>query len=139
MVKLEEKQMGAEGSGSEEDCDFYNDGLHEMADEEELFYSSHVLKSDKKKGKLEFVKALKAMTAVVAGVLFYITFDAKDLADGGSIKTYQSEVFSGIVETSVLSFRLKPPDFEQANSLDRWKDLCNYVKLASHQGVNPRK
>ena len=69
----------------------------------------------KKKGKLEFVKALKAMTAVVAGVLFYITFDAKDLADGGSIKTYQSEVFSGIVETSVLSFRLKPPDFEQGN------------------------
>ncbi|KAB1221509.1 hypothetical protein CJ030_MR2G027148 [Morella rubra] len=163
MVKPEEKQMGAEGSGSKDkqmaDDDFYNDGLHEMTDEEELFYSSHVLKSDgfdvpampdvfscgmiqpcdvtdemerieigrfaqiaideynrrfeKTKGKLEFVKVLKVMCVVVAGFIFYITFDAKDLADGGTIKTYQSEVFRGIVETSVLSFRLKPPDFEQ--------------------------
>ena len=45
MVKPEEKQMGAEGSGSEEkqmaeeDCDFY-DGEHEMTEEECLFYNS---------------------------------------------------------------------------------------------------
>ncbi|KAB1227504.1 Cysteine proteinase inhibitor [Morella rubra] len=145
MVKPEEKQMGAEGSGSKDkqmaDDEFYNDGLHEMTDEEYLFFRSHRLKSDgfdvpampdvfscgmiqpydikgemerieigrfaqlaideynrrfeKKKGKLEFVKVLKAMCGVVAGVIFYITFDAKDLADGGMIKTYQSEVFRG--------------------------------------------
>ncbi|KAB1221506.1 hypothetical protein CJ030_MR2G027145 [Morella rubra] len=70
---------------------------------------------EKKKGKLEFVKVLKAMCGVVAGFILYITFDAKDLADGGTIKTYQSEVFSGIVETSVLSFRLKPPEYEQVD------------------------
>ncbi|KAI7982254.1 hypothetical protein LOK49_LG15G00046 [Camellia lanceoleosa] len=64
---------------------------------------------------------------------FYMTFNAKDLADGGNIKTYQALVLMGLdCEMSILSFRLKPSRDEQEGGLGShekewfWKDqLCH--------------
>ncbi|CAL5387888.1 unnamed protein product [Camellia sinensis] len=64
--------------------------------------------------ELEFVKVLKAMSQAACVLRFYMTFSAKDLADGGNIKTYQAVVLMGVgSKMSVLSFRLKPPEDEQ--------------------------
>ena len=53
---------------------------------------------------------------VVAVVIFYITFDTKDLVEGGMIKTCQAMVFRGRgLKMSVKSFRLKLPEYEQGN------------------------
>ncbi|KAG6690940.1 hypothetical protein I3842_10G038500 [Carya illinoinensis] len=50
--------------------------------------------------KLELVKVLKTMSIVLDIVRYFITFEAKDLADGGKIKTYQAvvrlDVFGGV-------------------------------------------
>ncbi|KAF5951875.1 hypothetical protein HYC85_009819 [Camellia sinensis] len=86
------------------------------------------------KRELEFVKVLMAMAQPSRGFKFYMTFNAKDLADGGNIKTYQALVLMGLdCELSVLSFRLKPSQDEQEGeglgSRDKewfWKDqLCH--------------
>ncbi|CAL5429960.1 unnamed protein product [Camellia sinensis] len=64
--------------------------------------------------ELEFVKVLKAMSQAACVLRFYMTFSAKDLADGGNIKTYQAVGLMGVgSKMSVLSFRLKPPEDEQ--------------------------
>jgi hypothetical protein len=44
----------------------------------------------------------------------YITFEAKDVGDGGKIKIYQAVVFDGPLkgDIEVVSFRLKPEDHE---------------------------
>ncbi|KAI8025886.1 hypothetical protein LOK49_LG02G00131 [Camellia lanceoleosa] len=82
--------------------------------------------------ELEFVKVLKAMSQAACVLRFYMTFSAKDLADGGNIKTYQAVVLMGVgSKMSVLSFRLKPPEDEQGSDSHGkewfWKedDLCN--------------
>ncbi|KAI8526854.1 hypothetical protein RHMOL_Rhmol12G0029400 [Rhododendron molle] len=68
-------------------------------------------KTEDEKRELEFVKVLKVMSQVVKGVRFYITFEAKDLADGDKIKIYQAVVSLGVGnEITVKSFRLKPPE-----------------------------
>ncbi|XP_028068635.1 uncharacterized protein LOC114271222 isoform X2 [Camellia sinensis] len=82
--------------------------------------------------ELEFVKVLKAMSQAACVLRFYMTFSAKDLADGGNIKTYQAVVLLGVgSKMSVLSFRLKPPADEQGSDSHGkewfWKEdnLCN--------------
>ncbi|KAG5520630.1 hypothetical protein RHGRI_033270 [Rhododendron griersonianum] len=68
-------------------------------------------KTEDEKRELEFVKVLKVMSQVVNGVRFYITFEAKDLADGDKIKIYQAVVLLGVGnKITVKSFRLKPPE-----------------------------
>ncbi|KAE9454739.1 hypothetical protein C3L33_13358, partial [Rhododendron williamsianum] len=63
------------------------------------------------KRELEFVKVLKVMSQVVQCVRFYITFEAKDLADGDKIKIYQAVVLLEVgTKITVSSFRLKPPE-----------------------------
>ncbi|KAL7233024.1 hypothetical protein ACSBR1_016800 [Camellia fascicularis] len=87
--------------------------------------------------ELEFVKVLKAMSQVACVLRFYMTFSAKDLADGGNIKTYQAVVLMGVgAEMSMLSFRLKPPEDEQEGSDSHGKewfweedDLCDVEVL----------
>ncbi|XP_059663625.1 multicystatin-like [Cornus florida] len=56
----------------------------------------------------DFVKVQKANQSLVAGFIYYITFEAKDANDGGS-KIFQAEVFDGIEKTEVVSCRPKPP------------------------------
>lgn len=67
--------------------------------------------------KLEFVKVLKVMFQLQDIVRYYITFEAKDFADGGKIKTYQAVVRNMIPEISVASFRLKPTEVEQGKGI----------------------
>jgi hypothetical protein len=40
--------------------------------------------------RLEFVKVVKAMTQLRDIRRYYVTFEAKDLADGGKTKTYRT-------------------------------------------------
>ncbi|KAG2685006.1 hypothetical protein I3760_10G104100 [Carya illinoinensis] len=63
--------------------------------------------------ELEFVKILKAMGQAARGIRYYITFMAKDLGDGGEIKTYQAVVLDGLDSETADSFRLKPPRMSQ--------------------------
>ncbi|XP_042945127.1 uncharacterized protein LOC122278967 isoform X1 [Carya illinoinensis] len=65
--------------------------------------------------ELEFVKVLKAMGQASRGIRYYLTFVAKDLGDGGEIKTYQAVVLDGIDSETADSFRLKPPEDEREN------------------------
>ncbi|KAG5520635.1 hypothetical protein RHGRI_033272 [Rhododendron griersonianum] len=68
-------------------------------------------KTEDEKRELEFVKVLKVMSQVVQCVRFYITFEAKDLADGDKIKIYQAVVLLEVgTKITVSSFRLKPPE-----------------------------
>ncbi|XP_059440489.1 uncharacterized protein LOC132172944 [Corylus avellana] len=64
---------------------------------------------------LEFVKVLKAMGRRANLFVFYITFEAKDVGDGGKIKIYQAVIFYGVPDIEVASFRLKPDDHEQGS------------------------
>ncbi|XP_018814750.2 uncharacterized protein LOC118343654 [Juglans regia] len=82
------------------------------------------------KDELEFVKVLKAMGQASRGIMYYITFVAKELGDGGEIKTYQAVVLDGLESETAESFRLKPPEDERdSGSHERqwfWKNhLCN--------------
>ncbi|KAI8542515.1 hypothetical protein RHMOL_Rhmol08G0144100 [Rhododendron molle] len=43
--------------------------------------------------ELEFVKVLMALSQLCAFIMLYLTFEAKDLADGGTIKIYQAVVW----------------------------------------------
>ncbi|XP_041028482.1 uncharacterized protein LOC121268328 isoform X2 [Juglans microcarpa x Juglans regia] len=70
--------------------------------------------------KLELVKVLKTMSMVLDIVRFFITFEAKDLDDGGKTKTYQAVVRMDVFGESVLSFRLKPTEDEQGNLGKEW-------------------
>ncbi|KAG6690942.1 hypothetical protein I3843_10G038800 [Carya illinoinensis] len=70
--------------------------------------------------KLKLVKVLKTMSMVLDIVRFFITFEAKDLADGGKTKTYQAVVRLDVFGESVLSFRLKPTEDEQGNRGKEW-------------------
>ncbi|KAG5564044.1 hypothetical protein RHGRI_000275 [Rhododendron griersonianum] len=65
---------------------------------------------------LEFVKVLFVTGRISCFMTFYITFEAKDLADGGMVKTYQTEVLMGLREGvwNVRAMRLKPGLDEQA-------------------------
>ncbi|KAF7134418.1 hypothetical protein RHSIM_Rhsim08G0120900 [Rhododendron simsii] len=63
--------------------------------------------------ELEFVKVLMALSRFCAFIMLYLTFEAKDLADGGTIKIYQAVVWWTACDVKVLSFRLKPPEDEQ--------------------------
>ncbi|KAF5472222.1 hypothetical protein F2P56_008959 [Juglans regia] len=60
--------------------------------------------------ELEFVKVLMVMGQAANGIRYYITFMAKDLGNGGEIKTYQAVVLDGIGSKTAKSFRLKPPE-----------------------------
>ncbi|KAI8570379.1 hypothetical protein RHMOL_Rhmol01G0029400 [Rhododendron molle] len=64
---------------------------------------------------LEFVKVLFVTGRISYFMTFYITFEAKDLADGGMVKTYQTEVLLGLREGvwNVRAMRLKPGLDEQ--------------------------
>ncbi|KAG7960041.1 hypothetical protein I3843_10G101500 [Carya illinoinensis] len=80
--------------------------------------------------ELEFVKVLKVMGQAANGIRYYITFMARDLGDGGEIKTYQAVVLDGIDSETAKSFRLKPPEDERdSGSHERqwfWENhLCN--------------
>lgn len=73
--------------------------------------------------ELEFVKVLKVMGQGANCIRFYITFEAKDFADGGEIKLYQAVVLlkvGGGIEVS--SFRLKPLEDKQGtgNHGEEW-------------------
>ncbi|KAG6696228.1 hypothetical protein I3842_09G137500 [Carya illinoinensis] len=78
---------------------------------------------------LEFVKVLKAMGQTANAMRFYLTLEARDLADGGKTKIYQAVVLSGVTEDTVSSFRLKPPEDEKGCSHGKewfWEDhLCS--------------
>ncbi|KAF5475341.1 hypothetical protein F2P56_007153 [Juglans regia] len=65
---------------------------------------------------LEFVKVLKAMAQGANVIRFYLTLEARDLADGGKTKIYQAVVLSGVTEDTVSSFRLKPPEHEEGKA-----------------------
>ncbi|XP_041027372.1 uncharacterized protein LOC121267535 isoform X5 [Juglans microcarpa x Juglans regia] len=91
--------------------------------------------------ELEFVKVLKAMGQASRGIRYYITFNAKDLGDGGEIKTYQAVVLDGIDSETAKSFRLKPPEDERdsGNPGRQWfweNHLCNEDYLESCIGGN---
>ncbi|XP_028091790.1 uncharacterized protein LOC114292081 [Camellia sinensis] len=89
---------------------------------------NHRIKDTNK--ELEFVKVLKSMSQAACVLRFYMTFSAKDLADGGNINTYQAVVLMGVgSEMSVLSFRLKPPDSHGKEWFWEEDDLCNGVKV----------
>ncbi|KAG2685004.1 hypothetical protein I3843_10G101100 [Carya illinoinensis] len=80
--------------------------------------------------ELEFVKVLKVMGQASRGIRYYLTFMAKDLGDGGEIKTYQAVVLDGLDSKTANSFRLKPPeDDRDSGSHGRqwfWENhLCN--------------
>ncbi|KAG6639515.1 hypothetical protein I3843_10G100900 [Carya illinoinensis] len=80
--------------------------------------------------ELEFVKVLKAMGQAARGIRYYITFMAKDLGDGGEIRTYQAVVLDGLDSETADSFRLKPPEDERDSGSHgrQWfwkKNLCN--------------
>ncbi|KAF5475336.1 hypothetical protein F2P56_007149, partial [Juglans regia] len=62
---------------------------------------------------LEFVKVLKAMGQAANAMRFYLTLEARDLADGGKTKIYQAVVLSGVTKDTVSSFRLKPAEDEK--------------------------
>ncbi|KAF5471240.1 hypothetical protein F2P56_011691, partial [Juglans regia] len=72
--------------------------------------------------KLELVKVSKVMAHLYDNIRYYITFEARDLADGGKTKTYQAVVRDAIPEISVLSFRLKPAEYEQVGSGNHGKE-----------------
>ncbi|KAF7134685.1 hypothetical protein RHSIM_Rhsim08G0121300 [Rhododendron simsii] len=75
-----------------------------------------VEKSDDANSELEFVKVLMALSQPCAVIMLYLTFEFKDLADGGTIKIYQAVVWWTVDDVKVLSFRLKPPEDEQEGS-----------------------
>ena len=59
------------------------------------------------------MEVLKVMAEPACEFKFYITFKAKDLADGGKVNIYQAVLSMGLrCEMSVLSFRLKPTEEE---------------------------
>ncbi|KAG5564037.1 hypothetical protein RHGRI_000270 [Rhododendron griersonianum] len=68
---------------------------------------------------LEFVKVLFVTGRISCFMTFCITFEAKDLADGGMVKTYQTEVLMGLREGvwNVRAMRLKPGLDEQGDLL----------------------
>ncbi|KAG5564039.1 hypothetical protein RHGRI_000271 [Rhododendron griersonianum] len=68
---------------------------------------------------LEFVKVLFVTGRISCFMTFYITFEAKDLADGGMVKTYQTEVLMGLRKGAwnVRAMRLKPGLDEQGDLL----------------------
>ncbi|KAG6692262.1 hypothetical protein I3842_10G106200 [Carya illinoinensis] len=66
--------------------------------------------------ELEFVKVLKVIDQATNGVRYYITFIAKDLGDGGEIKTYQAVVLDGIDSDAAKIFRLKSPEDERGKA-----------------------
>ncbi|KAG6679332.1 hypothetical protein I3843_14G122200 [Carya illinoinensis] len=72
--------------------------------------------------KLELVKVSKVMAHLYDKIRYYITFEARDLADGGKTKTYQAVVRDAIPGISVLSFRLKPAEDEQVGSGNHGKE-----------------
>ncbi|KAI7994729.1 Cysteine proteinase inhibitor 1 [Camellia lanceoleosa] len=83
--------------------------FNEIADDLKAF-SELALKeyNEKEHTNLEFVKVVKVNKAVVAGFLYYITFDVRDAAavDGGTTE-FQACVWDGIAHTEVLISRLK--------------------------------
>ncbi|KAF7124175.1 hypothetical protein RHSIM_Rhsim12G0026200 [Rhododendron simsii] len=84
----------------------------------QLAVDEYRLRFKDEKRELEFVKVLKVMSQVFTGVRFYITFEAKDLADGDKIKIYQAVVSLGVGnKITVKSFRLKPPEDGQGRSV----------------------
>ncbi|KAG5558219.1 hypothetical protein RHGRI_008223 [Rhododendron griersonianum] len=60
--------------------------------------------------ELEFVKVLTALSHPCNLIMLYLTFEAKDFADGGTIKIYQAVVWWTVGDVKVESFRLKPPE-----------------------------
>ncbi|KAI7983953.1 Pyrophosphate-energized membrane proton pump 2 [Camellia lanceoleosa] len=75
--------------------------------------------------EFEFVKVLKAMAQGANAIRFYMTFNSKDLADEGNIKTYQVVVLMGVgCKMSMSSFRLKAPENEQGKA-DAFS-FCNF-------------
>ncbi|KAE9465072.1 hypothetical protein C3L33_03014, partial [Rhododendron williamsianum] len=58
-------------------------------------------------------KVLMALSHPCNLIVLYLTFEAKDLADGGTIKIYQAVVWWTVGDVKVESFRLKPPEDEQ--------------------------
>ncbi|CAL5354479.1 unnamed protein product [Camellia sinensis] len=83
--------------------------FNEIADDLKAF-SELALKeyNEKEHTNLEFVKVVKVNKAVVAGFLYYITFDVRDATavDGGTTE-FQACVWDGIAHTEVLISRLK--------------------------------
>ncbi|XP_058207475.1 uncharacterized protein LOC131320694 isoform X7 [Rhododendron vialii] len=65
--------------------------------------------------ELEFVKVLMALSHPCNLIVLYLTLEAKDFADGGTIKIYQAVVWWTVGDVKVESFRLKPPEDEQGS------------------------
>ncbi|XP_058194661.1 uncharacterized protein LOC131311294 isoform X2 [Rhododendron vialii] len=87
----------------------------------QLAVDEYRLRFKDEKRELEFVKVLKVMSQVANAVRFYITFEAKDLADGDKIKIYQAVVLLEVgTKITVKSFRLKPPEDGQGNLGKEW-------------------
>ncbi|KAG5531924.1 hypothetical protein RHGRI_026508 [Rhododendron griersonianum] len=96
--------------------------------------------------KLEFVKVVKANRQGVAGFLYFITFDVKDLDDiVGCTMEFQAEVWDGISKTTTELCRPKPSRERPKcghGSITHWK-MCvqnrklEFVKVvkANRQGV----
>ncbi|KAG5563997.1 hypothetical protein RHGRI_000240 [Rhododendron griersonianum] len=67
--------------------------------------------------KLEFVKVLMVTVRPSCVFTFYITFEAKDLADEAEVKTYQTQVLMGLPHGTwkVKTMRPKPNLDEQGD------------------------
>ncbi|KAG2671242.1 hypothetical protein I3760_14G124200 [Carya illinoinensis] len=110
-------------SGEESDDDLgVGDGERSLPEEYSAFYKREVSKSEETNAKLELVKVSKVMAHLYDKMRYYITFEARDLADGGKTKTYQAVVRDAIPGISVLSFRLKPAEDEQVGSGNHGKE-----------------
>lgn len=72
-------------------------------------------------GELEYVKVLTVNGQISCIMTFYITLEAKDLANGAKVKTYQTKVLMrpprGPNPWSVLAFRLKPGQDDEQGRL----------------------
>lgn len=75
-----------------------------------LFGINNQPEENQKRHNVELIRILKANRQSCSPMNYYITFEAKDMDDGGAIKTYQTQVNSRIPksDTFVMIFREEP-------------------------------